>query len=95
MFFFGQMINVIYFSNWKDNPDISDKVYELTYIAIPYGAVGRFEREALMVWKEPHMKCDSRAGNQQMDLHNIVQTVLEFHCVWVTIYPNHTANDYR
>ena len=27
-----------------------------TYIAIPYGAVGRFEREALMVWKEPHMK---------------------------------------
>ena len=36
-----------------------------TYIAIPYGAVGRFEREALMVWKEPHMKGDSRAGNQQ------------------------------
>ena len=66
-----------------------------TYIAIPYGAVGRFEREALMVWKEPHMKCDSRAGNQQMDLHNIVQTVLEFHCVWGTIDPNHTANDYR
>ena len=58
MFFFGQMINVIYFSNWKDNPDSSDKVYELTYIAIPYGAVGRFEREALMVWKEPHMKGD-------------------------------------
>ena len=54
-------------------------MYELTYIAIPYGAVGRFEREALMVWKEPHMKGDSRAGNQQMDLHNIVQTVLEFH----------------
>ena len=67
-----------------------------TYIAIPYGAVGRFEREALMVWKEPHMKCDSRfAGNQQMDLHNIVQTVLEFHCVSGTIVPNHTANDYR
>ena len=40
------------------NTQISDKVYELTYIAIPYGAVGRFEREALMVWKEPHMKCD-------------------------------------
>ena len=74
---------------------ISDKVYELTYIAIPYGAVGRFEREALMVWKEPHMKGDSRAGNQQMDLHNIVQTVLEFHCVSGMIYPNHTANDYR
>ena len=70
-------------------------MYELTYIAIPYGAVGRFEREALMVWKEPHMKVDSRAGNQQMDLHNIVQTVLEFHCVSGTIYPNHTANDYR
>ena len=71
-------------------------MYELTYIAIPYGAaVGRFEREALMVWKEPHMKCDSRAGNQQMDLHNIVQTVLEFHCVSGMIYPNHTANDYR
>ena len=70
-------------------------MYEFTYIAIPYGAVGRFEREALMVWKEPHMKCDSRAGNQQMDLHNIVQTVLEFHRVSGMIYPNHTANDYR
>ena len=30
-------------------------MYEFTYIAIPYGAVGRFEK-ALMVWKEPHMK---------------------------------------